>query len=90
VGGQCQWRSDGELRSTDGLTRRSGGWINKIGRLTRGAAPVELRSISLGTAQTKSAEDFEDRIPCRKNRLRIIVGCITLCLSAGIYRVQES
>jgi hypothetical protein len=27
---------------------------------------------------------------CRKNRLRIIVGCIVLCLSAGIYRVQES
>jgi hypothetical protein len=27
---------------------------------------------------------------CRKNRLRIIVGYIALCLSAGIYRVQES
>jgi hypothetical protein len=39
VGGQCRWRSDGELRSADGLTRRSGGWINRIGRLTRGAAP---------------------------------------------------
>jgi hypothetical protein len=36
VGGQCRWRSDGELRSADGLTRRSGGWINRIGRLTRG------------------------------------------------------
>jgi hypothetical protein len=27
---------------------------------------------------------------CRKNRLCIIVDCIALCLSAGIYRVQES
>jgi hypothetical protein len=27
---------------------------------------------------------------CMNNRLHIIVGCIALCLSAGIYRVQES
>jgi ATP-dependent DNA helicase PIF1 len=27
---------------------------------------------------------------CRKNRFHIIVGCVALCLSAGIYRVQES
>jgi hypothetical protein len=39
VGGQCRWRSDGELRFADGLTRRSGDWINRIGCLTRGAAP---------------------------------------------------
>jgi hypothetical protein len=26
---------------------------------------------------------------CWKNRLSIIVGCITLCLSADIYRVQD-
>jgi hypothetical protein len=40
VGGQCRWRSDGELRSVDSLTQRSGGWINRIDRLTRGTAPV--------------------------------------------------
>jgi hypothetical protein len=39
VGGQCRWRSDGELQSADGLTRRSGDWINRIGRLTRGVPP---------------------------------------------------
>jgi hypothetical protein len=26
---------------------------------------------------------------CRKNRVCIIIGCIALCLSIGIYRVQE-
>jgi hypothetical protein len=84
VGGQCRWRLDGEFRSADGLTRRSDGWINRIGRLTRGAAPggVEIDGRLRGSEP--------NLMPCRKNRLRIIVGCIALCLSANIYRVQES
>jgi hypothetical protein len=94
VGGQCRWRSDGELRSADGLTRRSGGWINRIGRLTRGAAPggVEIDlprgGVDEGSRRLRVSEPT--LMPCRKNRLRIIIGCIALCLSSGIYRVQES
>jgi hypothetical protein len=94
VEGQCRWQSDGEFRSTDGLTRRSGGWINRIGRLTRGAAPgrVEINLPKGGTDESSGRlrGSKPNRIPCRKNRLRIIVGCIALRLSAGIYRVQES
>jgi hypothetical protein len=94
VGGQCRWQSDGELRSADDLTRRSGGWINRIGYLTKGAAPggVEI-DLPEGGADESSGRlrgSEPNRIPCRKNRLRIIVGCITLCLSVGIYKVQES
>jgi hypothetical protein len=29
-------------------------------------------------------------MPCRKNRLHIIIDCIALCLSASIYKGQES
>jgi hypothetical protein len=92
VGGQCQWRSDGELRSADGLTRRSGGWINRIGCLTRGTPPsgVEIDLSGGGTdegsGRLRGSEP--NQIPCGKNKLGIIVGCIALCLSAGIYRVR--
>jgi hypothetical protein len=85
---------DGELRSADDLTRRSGDWINRIGRLTRVAAPggvdVDLPGggVDEGSGRLRGSEP--NWIPCRKNRLRIIVGCIALCLSVGIYRVQES
>jgi hypothetical protein len=91
VGGQCRWRSDRELRTADGLTRRSGCWINRIGRLTRGAASggVEIDlprgGADEGSERLRGSEP--NLMPCRKNRLRIIVGCITLCLLAGIYRV---
>jgi hypothetical protein len=61
VGGQCRWRSDEEFRSADGLTRRSGGWINRIGHLTRGAGPGGVEIDLPGAARTKAAEDFEDR-----------------------------
>jgi hypothetical protein len=61
MGGQCRCRSDRELRSADDLSRRSSGWINRIGRLTRARPLVESRSISPGTARTKAAEDFEDQ-----------------------------
>jgi hypothetical protein len=94
VGGQCWWRSDRELRSADGLIRRSGGWINRIGRLTRGMAPggVEINLPSggadEGSGRLRGSEP--NLMSCRKNRLRIIVGCFALCLSAGIYRVKES
>jgi hypothetical protein len=94
VGGQCRWRSDGELRSADGLTRRTGGWINRIGRLTRGAVPggVEIDlpggGADEGSGRLRGSE--LNRIPCRKNKLCIIVGCFALCLSAGIYKIQES
>jgi hypothetical protein len=94
VGGQCRWRSDGELRSADGLTRRSGGWINRIGRLTRGAAPGGVEIDLPGGGADKGSGRLRGSKPnlmsCRKNRLRIIVGCIALCFSAGIYKVQES
>jgi hypothetical protein len=94
VGGQCRWRSDGELRSADGLTRRSDSWINRIGRLTRGAAPGGVKidlfgdGADEGSGRLRGSEP--NLMPCKKNRLRIVVGCIALCLSAGIYRVQES
>jgi hypothetical protein len=94
VRGQCRWRSDGELRSADGLTRRSSGWINRIDRLTRGMAPggVEIDlpggGADEGNGRLRGSEP--NRIPCRNNRLCIIVGCISLCLSTGIYRVLES
>jgi hypothetical protein len=94
VGGQCRWRSDGELRSADGLTRQSGGWINRIGRLTRGATPGGVEINLLGGGADEGSGRLRGLEPnlmsCRKNRLRIIVGCIALCLSIGIYRVQES
>jgi hypothetical protein len=70
------------------------------GEETGARPPVESRSISLGAARSKAAEDFEGR---KKNlssdyhvrgrewiAVQWIVGCIALCLSAGIYRVQES
>jgi hypothetical protein len=91
VGGQCRWRSDGELRSADDLTRRSSGWINMIGRLTRGTAPggVEIDlpggDTDEGSGRLRGLES--NLMPCRKNRLGIIIGCIALCLSVGIYRV---
>jgi hypothetical protein len=92
VGGQCRWRSDGELRSVDGLTQQSGGWINRMGRLTRGAARVKIDrpgdGVDEGSGRLRGSE--HNRIPCRNNRLHIIVGCLALCLSVGIYRVQES
>jgi hypothetical protein len=94
VGGQCRWRSDGEFRSADDLTRRSGGWINRIGRLTSSTTPggVEIDlprgGADEGSERLRGSEP--NLMPCRKNRLRIIVGCIALCLSAGIYRIQES
>jgi hypothetical protein len=56
VGGQCRWRSDGELRSADGLTRWSDSWINRIGRLTRGRPLVESILISPGVVWTKAAK----------------------------------
>jgi hypothetical protein len=91
VGGECRWRSDGELRSADGLTRWSGGWINKIGRLTRGAAPGGVEIDPPGGGADEVSRRFRrsepNRIPCRKNRLCMMVGCITLRLSADIYRV---
>jgi hypothetical protein len=59
VGGQ--WRSDGGRRSADGLTRRSDGWINRIGRLTRGVAPSGVEIDLSGAVQMKAAKDFEDR-----------------------------
>jgi hypothetical protein len=94
VGGQCLWRSDGELRSADDLTRRSGDWINRIGRLTRGAAPggvkIDLPGSGADEGSGRLRGSKPNRIPCRKNRLHIIVGCFTLCLSTDIYRVQES
>jgi hypothetical protein len=94
MGGQCRWRLDEELRSANGLTRRSGDWINRIGCLTKGTAPsgVEIDlpkgGADEGNRRLRGLEP--NRIPCKKNRLCIIVGCITLCLSAGIYRLQES
>jgi hypothetical protein len=91
VGGQCWWRSDGELRSADDLTRRSGGWINRIDRLTRGATPggvkIDLPGGGADEGSGRLRGSKPNRIPCRKNRLHIIVGCIALCLSSGIYRV---
>jgi hypothetical protein len=94
VGGQCLWRSDGELRSVDDLTRRSGDWINRIGRLTRGATPggveIDLPGGSADEGSKRLRGSKTNRIPCRKNILRIIVGCFALCLSTDIYRVQES
>jgi hypothetical protein len=94
VGGQCRWRSDEELRSVDALTRRSSGWINRIDCLTRGVAPSRVE-IDLPRGGTDEGSGRlrglkPNRIPCRKNRLGMIVGCIVLCLSADIYRVQES
>jgi hypothetical protein len=61
VGGQCRWRSDGELRSADGLTRWSDSWINRIGRLTRGTTPggVEINLPRGGVDE--GSEDFEYR-----------------------------
>jgi hypothetical protein len=91
---QCRWRSDGELRSADDLTRRSGGWINRIGRLTRGTAPggveIDLPGGGADEGSGRLRGSKPNRIPCRKNRLHIVVGCIVLCLSAGIYIMQKS
>jgi hypothetical protein len=93
VGGQCRWRSDGELRSADGLTRRSGGWINRIGRLTRGTVlggvEIDLPGGGADEGSRRLQRSEPNLMPCRKNRLHIIVGYIALCVSAGIYRVQE-
>jgi hypothetical protein len=64
------------------------------GRRTRGAAPggVEIDlpggGADEGSGRLQGSEP--NRIPCRKNRLCIIIDCIALCLSADIYRVQES
>jgi hypothetical protein len=91
VGGQYRWCSDGELRSADGLTRWSSGWISRIGRLTRGATPggveIDLPRTGAGEGSGRLRGSEPNRIPYKKNRLGMIVGCIALCLSAGIYRV---
>jgi hypothetical protein len=94
VGGQCRWWSDRELRSVDGLTCRSGGWINRIGHLTRGTTPDGVEIDLLEGGADEGSERLwglePNRIPCMKNRLHIIIGCIALCLSTDIYIVQES
>jgi hypothetical protein len=41
-----------------------------------------------GTGRLRGSEP--NLMSCRKNILHIIVGCITLCFSTGIYKVQES
>jgi hypothetical protein len=91
---QCRWRSDGELRSADGLKRRSDGWINRIGYLTKGAAlggvEINLPGGGAGEGSGRLRGSEPNLMPCRKNRLGMIVGCIVLCLSPDIYRVQES
>jgi hypothetical protein len=57
-----------------------------------GMAECKLCSTPVDTNSKMSATDGASvaDASCQKNRLRIIVGCIALCLSAGIYRVQES
>jgi hypothetical protein len=94
VGGQCRWRSDGELRSADNLTRWNDGWINRIDRLTKGMAPGAVKiDLPRGGADEDSGRlhgSEPNQISCRKNRLCIIIGCIVFCFSTGIYRVQES
>jgi hypothetical protein len=91
VGGQCRWWSDEEFWSADGLTRWSGDWINRIARLTRCAAPGGVEIDLSGGGADEGSERLRGSepnwIPCRKNRLCIVVDCIVLCLSAGIYRV---
>jgi hypothetical protein len=48
-----------------------------------------LVSPSYKAKRSRTTIDCESPM-CRMNILRIIVGCIALCLSVGIYRVQES
>jgi hypothetical protein len=79
VGGQYRWRLDGELRSADTLTRWSDGWINRIDRLTRGVTPGEVEIDLPGGGADEDNGRFRgskpNQILCRKDKLRIIIGC---------------
>jgi hypothetical protein len=102
VGGLCWWRSaedgthrrhDKELRSASGLTRQSGGWINRIGRLTRGVTPDAAEIYLLGGDMDEGSGRLRgsepNLMPCRQNRLCIMVGCIA-CASRPVYMEYKS
>jgi hypothetical protein len=66
------------------LTRWSGGWINRIGRLTRGTAlgGVEIDlpegGADEGSGRLRGSKKPKLLLSCRKNRLRIIISYIAL------------
>jgi hypothetical protein len=76
-----------------GLTQRSGGWINRIGRLTRGAVPggveIDLPGGGADEGNGRLQRSEHNLMPCRKNRLCIMLDCIA-CASRPVYIEYKS